>query len=409
LRTRAAVGPLRRHLKQPRHRPARAQAVAEDTNLFDPSYDPRLPCTVITGYLGSGKTTLLNNLLKNSEGKRIAVIENEFGAIDIDSELITDKQSIEGGDTVIMLNNGCLCCTVRSDLINMLLELCAPPRRNNIDHVVIETTGLANPSPIISTFFVEEMLANLARLDGLVTVVDSKHVMLHLDEEKPDDAVNECLQQVALADRIILNKLDLVDDDEATAIEARLRDINRLATVKRTIRGDVPTSYVMDVGGFEIDDVEEQVMESEHQHGHSHAHDSNDPDSGHEHSHSHSHSHEHSHSHSHEHSHDLDHVHDNTITSVSVSIPGNLNLERVNDWLGTLLEVRGNEIFRTKGILSVTGCDNKFVFQSVHMLFEGDIGKEWADGEERGSKLVFIGKNLDQDELEDGLKACLEE
>jgi len=218
--------------------------------------DNRIPVTVITGFLGSGKTTLLNRVLTEDHGLRIAVIENEFGEVDIDGSLVADQQNM--GEDILMLNNGCLCCTVRSDLVDMLTKL-AREKKGVFDHVLIETTGLANPAPIIQTFFMEQDLADNFKLDGVITVVDSKHVTPHLDEIKPDGMVNEALEQVAFADRIVLNKIDLVTDADLDDLRARLRSINTLAEIKSAVKANVEISYVMGVGGFDLEKVVDNV------------------------------------------------------------------------------------------------------------------------------------------------------
>ncbi|GAX80229.1 hypothetical protein CEUSTIGMA_g7667.t1 [Chlamydomonas eustigma] len=281
--------------------------------------DERIPVTVITGFLGSGKTTLLNNILTGAHGKRIAVIENEFGEIDIDSELVAKQEILEGSnDMVTQLSNGCLCCTVRDDLIQALNRLWE--RRADFDHVIIETTGLANPAPIISSFFMDADLPDRVRLDGVVTVVDAKHVELHLNEDKGEGIVNEAVEQIAYADRILLNKVDLVSTTQLSALESRLRTINEMATIQRTTRSKTPVDFVLGVGGFDLNSVEKQLNSNaghNHDHDHEHGHDCSGAECKHE-SHASSHSHVHGHdcsgadckheshasSHNHEHGHD---------------------------------------------------------------------------------------------------------
>ena len=374
----------------------------------------------------SGKTTLLNHILKGDHGKRIAVIENEFGEVDIDSELVAFQDN--GEEDIMLLNNGCLCCTVRGDLVDMLGRL-VREKKGTYDHILIETTGLANPAPIIQTFYLEPELLDELRLDGVVTLVDSKHAMLHLDEVKPDGVVNEALEQVAFADRLILNKTDLVDDAQIRTIENRVRTINNLATLERAQNAQVNLDFVLGIGGFDLERVQETVVpeeeEASHSHSHSHSHDHghshdggpcedpkcDDPSHDHGHSHSHSHSHggeaeaecdicgEHGHSHSH-------HTHDDSVTSVSLQMDGDVDLDLVNDWLGMLLNERWQDLYRMKGVLAIEGCDDRYVFQGVHALFEGMPDRPWNDGEARRSKLVFIGKELNRAELEAGFEAC---
>ena len=370
----------------------------------------------------SGKTTLLNHILQGDHGKRIVVIENEFGEIDIDSDLVTFKDS--GEEDIILLNNGCLCCTVRGDLVDMLGRL-VKDKKGEFDHILIETTGLANPAPIIQTFYLEPELLDTLRLDGVVTLVDAKHATMHLDEVKPEGVVNEALEQVAFADRLVVNKTDLVNESELRTIENRVRTINQLASIQRAEKANVDLDFVLGVGGFDLDRVQDVVEEPSHSHshgheeshGHSHAGeeetcdkpDCDDP------THSHSHSHggyakaeadaecevcgEHGHSHSH-------HTHDDSVTSVSLTMDGEVDLDLVNDWLGMLLNDRWQDLFRMKGVLAIEGCDDRYVFQGVHALFEGMPDRPLEDGEPRNSKLVFIGKELDREELKAGFEAC---
>jgi len=309
-----------------------------------------------------------------------------------------------------MLNNGCLCCTVRDDLIEMLETLIK--RRSDFDRIIIETTGLADPAPIIQTFFLEPSISEDMKLDGVVTLVDAKHIVLHLDDQKPEGVVNEALQQIAYADRIILNKTDLISSSSSSSsssalddLEARIKSINSLAPIYKTNHAAVPVDYVLGVGGFDLEKVEDQIASAtthDHSHSHdedkhSHSHDCDDPNCTHS-------SHEHSHSHDH---HDHHHHHDDAVTSVSVTIQGDLNLDKVNYWLGGLLEIRGNDLYRLKGVLAIDGFDRRFVFQGVHMLFEGMPDRLWKEGEERVSKMVFIGKDLDKDLIEEGFLQCV--
>ena len=261
--------------------------------------------TIVLGFRRSGKTTLLNHILKGDHGKRIVVIENEFGEIDIDSELVAFEES--GDENILLLNNGCLCCTVRGDLVDMLGKL-VNDRKGQFDHILIETTGLANPAPIIQTFYLEPDLLDSLRLDGVVTLIDSKHAMLHLDEEKPEGVVNEALEQVAFADRLVVNKTDLVEEAQIRTVENRVRTINQLATIQRSKHAEVDLDFVLGIGGFDLDRVQDVIEQEPEAHSHSHSHDHdhsrdaegecedpecNDPS----HSHSHSHSHDHGHAH----------------------------------------------------------------------------------------------------------------
>lgn len=297
---------------------AAAAPTAEGTTI---DVDLRIPVTIITGFLGSGKTTLLNHILTQDHGRRIAVIENEFGEINIDSELVAKREVLEGTtDTITMLSNGCLCCTVRDDLIKALNKLY--DRRNEFDHIVIETTGLANPAPIISSFYADARLPDRVRLDGVVTVVDAKFAERHLNEEKPEGVVNEAVEQIAYADRIVLNKTDLVTPAELKRLEGRVRGINELASMQRTQRSVVPVDYVLGVGGFDLARIDEAVVpvtkpkasahnhdhDHHHEHDHDHANCAKCAEEGHDHDHHNHSSHDHDH-HDHDHS---AHAHDHS-------------------------------------------------------------------------------------------------
>lgn len=318
------------------------------------------------------------------------MIENEYGEVDIDGSLVAAKAA--GAEDIVMLNNGCLCCTVRGDLVRMIAELVSK-KKGKFDHIVIETTGLANPAPIIQTFYAEDQVFNDVKLDGVVTLVDAKHAGFHLDEVKPKGVVNEAVEQIAYADRIIVNKTDLVGEPEITSLVKRIRSINGMAHLKHTEFGKVDLEYVLGIGGFDLERIESSVNDgTKEDHAHHHDHD---------------HHHHHHHEHEHKHDHHHDHTHDPGVSSVSIVCEGSLDLEKANIWLGTLLLERSDDIYRMKGLLSVQGMDERFVFQGVHDIFQGSPDRLWGADEPRINKIVFIGKNLNAEELEKGFKACL--
>ncbi|KAJ0965928.1 hypothetical protein J5N97_027066 [Dioscorea zingiberensis] len=352
-----SVGTLKSRASTRRFTASAASTTQEDSDVMTKiPPDDRIPATIITGFLGSGKTTLLNHILTADHGKRIAVIENEVVAA-----------KTTGAEDIVMLNNGCLCCTVR---------------------------GLANPAPIIQTFYAEDNVFNDVKLDGVVTLV------------KPKGVVNEAVEQIAYADRIIVNKTDLVGESEISSLVQRIKSINRMANLKRTEYGRVDLDYVLGIGGFDLERIESAVNEegskeehSKHDHEHNH-------DDHHHHDHHHDHHHHDEHDHKHD-NHAHDHMHDPGVSSVSIVCEGSLDLEKANMWLGTLLMERSDDIYRMKGLLSVDGMDERFVFQGVHDIFQGSPDRLWGSNEPRINKIVFIGKNLDAQELEKGFKACL--
>jgi G3E family GTPase len=320
-------------------------------NAFQES---RIPVTILTGFLGAGKTTLLNRILTAPHSQRVAVIVNEFGEVGIDHHLL-----ISSDEEIFQMNNGCICCTVRGDLIRVLFQLLE--QKTKFDSLLIETTGLADPAPLVQTLLIDEKIRTQFRLDSIVTVVDAKHISLHIDERA------EAQEQIACADTILLNKTDLATPEDLDLLEAKIRSLNGMARIFRTRNADVELATLFNSGGFNLNqrqNFEPKLLGS-------------------------------------------DHRHHNPFSTVSLVEPGELDGRKLSYWFRSVLDSLGPDILRMKGILNLQGDSHQFVFHGVHAIFEGRPGRPWNPDEQRLNRLVFIGKNLDSQALSEGFSECL--
>jgi len=361
-----------------------------------------IPVTILTGFLGSGKTTLLKRILNDKHGMKIAVIENEFGEENIDNEILVQ----ETNEQIIQMSNGCICCTIRGDLARALEDLADRKKAGtlNFDRVVIETTGLANPGPVAQTFFMDNAIADEFLLDAIITLVDAKHANHQLDE-------HEVVQrQVGFADRLFITKSDLVDAAALDALKHRLVHMNPRAAIKVVNFGEADIKEIFDLRGFNLNSKLEIdpdfLAEDDHAHDHDHDH------AGHDHAHDDDHDHAtcgHDHSHDHEHGHANHHHahHDDKIKSFVFRSDRAFDPNRLEDFLGGILQIYGERLLRYKGVLYMKGVDRKVVFQGVHQMMGSDLAAKWQPIEKKNSKMVFIGIELPQDLIIDGLTACL--
>ncbi len=314
----------------------------------------RTPVTILTGFLGAGKTTLLNRILTEEHGLRIAVIENEYGEVGIDHELV-----INADEEIFEMNNGCICCTVRGDLIRILGNLMK--RREKFDLILIETTGLADPGPVVQTFFADDEMKEKLFVNAVVTLVDAKHILLHLDDS------SEAREQIAFADVILLNKCDLVSAGDLDSLEQRIRSMNALAKIHRTTNAGIEIPLVLDVGGFNLDhamEVDPHFLEGHHHH------------------------------------------HNDDVSSVGIEAAGDCDGKKLNDWLSKVIREQGADIFRMKGVFAISGQADRVIFQGVHMIMDAANGGPWGE-RHRHNRLVFIGRNLDREALNSGFRGCL--
>jgi len=351
-----------------------------------------IPTTILTGFLGSGKTTLLKRVLSEAHGQKIAVIENEFGEENIDNDiLVTDSK-----EQIVQMSNGCICCTIREDLRETLQLLAAKRRKGLLDfeRVVIETTGLADPGPVVQTFFMDDEIAESYLVDSIITLVDAKHAQQQLDDRQ------EARRQVGFADQIFLSKTDLVSEDATNALIHRLKHMNPRAPIQAVHFGEVPLAQVLDLRGFNLNaklDIDPDFLKADDDHGHhGHPHGAH---CGHDHGHDHAHG-EHCH-------HPHHHHHDDDVKSFVYRADRAFEPAKLEDFLGAIVNIYGPRMLRYKGVLHMKGTERKVIFQGVHQLMGSDLGPAWTEGEARQSRMVFIGIDLPQDIFRQGLDQCL--
>ncbi|CAI5731336.1 unnamed protein product [Peronospora destructor] len=368
----------------------------------------KLSVTILTGFLGSGKTTLLNHLLMENHGKKFAIIENEFGKVSVDDQLIhqaTGPNDLTGSDSrsrkfnmgeeVLTMNNGCICCSVRGDLVRLIAQIVKRNRdHNQLDGIIIETTGMADPGPVVQTFFAEPLVAATCELDGIITVIDAKHILQHLH---PGSGVeHECQEQIAFADRVLLNKTDLVSKTELRDIRSQICGINSAVSITECQHCRVDSALLLNVQTFSFDSVLKRQPDflKIDQDSNSHGPEDKNEDG------------------SHDHTHECEQQHNGPrhnhsfVSSVGLTLQEPILVALLEEWIDDLLETEGNDLLRYKGVVNVAGMDQKYVFQGVHTLFNGRYADNWAPGETRETRFVFIGKNLDRSALTVGFLAC---
>ena len=342
-----------------------------------------IPATILTGFLGSGKTTLLKRILTEAHGQKIAVIENEFGEENIDNEILVQDST----EQIIQLNNGCVCCSIREDLRTTLSDLAEKRRKGELqfDRVVIETTGLADPGPVAQTFFMDDEIAESYLLDSILTLVDAKHAEGQLDTRQ------EARRQIGFADQIFISKTDLVDNATVEALIHRVKHMNPRAKQTKVNFGDVALAEVFDLRGFNLNaklDIDPEFLSADaHDHDHDH--------------------HDHDHDHDEHCDHPHHHAHDDDVKSFVFRSDKAFNPAKLEDFLGSIVQVYGPKMLRYKGVLNMKGTDRKVIFQGVHQLMGSDLGPKWAPGEKKTSKMVFIGLDLPRDVFLQGLEGCL--